>query len=181
MPYLIDGNNLLWAIRNNDERFAPVEEVRMCWTIGRFLNLTRDEGELVFDGTGPRPSERGQLEAIPNLTVSFPGIGRDADDVIEDRIKVRASSVPLTVVSNDRRLRLAAVHGKATVIKAEAFWEKVLAEVGKKRTVPEPTAKRHGLSESETDKWLELFGLDEQAGGSQDPPDPKTKKRDSRP
>jgi hypothetical protein len=181
MPYIIDGNNLLWAIHNNDERFSPVDEVRMCWTIGRFLTLTRDEGEMVFDGTGPRPSERGQLEAIPNLAVSFAGIGRDADDVIEDRIRVRASSSSLIVVSNDRRLRLAAVHGKATAFKAEPFWEKVLAEVGKKRTVPEPTAKRHGLSESETDRWLELFGLDEQEGGPPDPPGPKTRKRDDRP
>jgi hypothetical protein len=181
MPYLIDGNNLLWAIRNNDERFAPVDEVRMCWTIGRFLKLTRDEGELVFDGTGPRPSERGQFETIPNLTVLFAGIGRDADGVIEDRIRVRKSSVPLTVVSNDRRVRLAAVHGKASAIKAEPFWEKVLAEVGKKRVAPEPTSKRHGLSESETERWLELFGLEEQEGGPKAPPDPKAKKRDERP
>jgi hypothetical protein len=161
MPYIIDGNNLLWAIRNNDERFAPVDEVRMCWTIGRFLALTRDEGDLVFDGTGPRPADRGRFENIPRLAVSFSGIGRNADDVIEARIKTHTSSEPLTLVSNDRTLRLAAHQGKAAVMKAEPFWQKVLAEVGKKRAAPEPTAKRHGLSESETDKWLELFGLDQ--------------------
>ena len=160
MPYIIDGNNLLWAIRNNDERFAPVDEVRMCWTIGRFLTLTRDEGELVFDGTGPRPADRARLDTVPGLLVAFAGIGRDADGVIEERIKARAASGSITVVSNDRRLRLAAHQAKATVVKAEAFWERVLAEVGKKRAKPEPTGKRHGLSESETDKWLEMFGLD---------------------
>jgi predicted RNA-binding protein with PIN domain len=162
MPYIIDGNNLLWAIRNNDERFAPVDEVRMCWTIGRFLTLTRDEGELVFDGTGPRPADRGRFENIPRLAVSFAGIGRNADDVIEERVKTHVSSDPIVLVSNDRRLRLAAHQAKAVPMKAEAFWEKVMAEVGKKRAKPEPTAKRHGLSESETDVWLKAFGIEEE-------------------
>jgi predicted RNA-binding protein with PIN domain len=160
MPYLIDGCNLLWAIQNNDERFAPVEDVRLCWTIGRHLSQIGEQGDLVFDGTGPNDKDR--FDHIPGLTVSFAGIGRDADGVIEEKIKAHTSSHPLIVVSNDRRLRQAALHLKASVIHAEAFWEKVLKEVNKKRPPPEPTAKRHGLSESETDVWLKAFGIEEE-------------------
>jgi predicted RNA-binding protein with PIN domain len=160
MPYIIDGHNLLWAIQNNDERFASVEEVRLCWTIGRYLTQIGEQGDLVFDGTGPNDKDR--FDHIPGLTVSFAGIGRDADSVIEEKIKAHTSSHPLIVVSNDRRLRQAALHHKASVIHAEAFWEKVLKEANKKRPAPEPTAKRHGLSESETDVWLKAFGIEEE-------------------
>ena len=159
MPYLIDGCNLLCAIRNNDERFEPVDEVRLCWTLGRYLTQIGDSGELVFDGSGP--NDKGRFDHIPGLAVSFAGIGRDADGVIEEKIKTHASSHPLILVSNDRRLRQSALHHKASVIHAEAFWEKVLKEVNKKRPAPEPTAKRHGLSESETEVWLKAFGIKE--------------------
>jgi predicted RNA-binding protein with PIN domain len=160
MPYLIDGCNLLWAIRNNDERFKPVDEVRMCWTLGRYLSQIGDSGELVFDGSGP--NDKGRFDHIPGLTVSFAGISRDADGVIEEKIKTHASSHPLILVSNDRRLRQTALHHTASVLHAEAFWERVLAEANRKRPPPEPTAKQHGLSESETEMWLEAFGLEEE-------------------
>jgi len=163
MPYIIDGYNLLWAIENDDERFEPVDDVRLCWTIGRYLGRIREQGELVFDGAGPGGhfADKSRFDNIPGLVVSFAGIGRDADTVIEGKIKARASSQPLVVVSSDRRLRQAAHQGKATAIRSDAFWERVLAEVRKKRPASEPTAKRYGLSESETDMWLGLFDLEQ--------------------
>ena len=160
MPYLIDGCNLLWAIQNNDERFARVEDIRLCWTIGRHLSRIGEQGDLVFDGSGP--NDKGQYDHIPGLTVSFSGIGRDADSVIEEKIKTHTSSHPLIVVSNDRRLRQAALRHKASVLHAEDFWERVLKEAHKKRPAPEPTSKQHGLSESETDVWLKAFGIKEE-------------------
>jgi len=160
MPYIIDGHNLLWAIQNNDERFEPQDEVQMCWTIGRYLSRIGEQGELVFDGVGP--ADKGCFDNIPGLAVSFAGRSSDADGIIEEKIKAYSSSHLLTVVSSDRRLRRAASCRKAAAIRADAFWEKVLAQVNKKRPAREPTAKRHGLSESETDVWLDAFGLGEQ-------------------
>jgi hypothetical protein len=64
------------------------------------------------------------------------------------------------VVSGDRRLRLAAAARKATALKSELFWDLVLRELGRKKPLrQEPEEKRDGLTESETDKWLDLFGL----------------------
>ncbi|MBP8303310.1 MAG: NYN domain-containing protein [Phycisphaerae bacterium] len=157
MPYLIDGCNLLRTILDHDERFHPVDEVRMCWTVGRYLSHIADAGEVVFDGAGP--NDKSRFDSIPGLAVSFAGGGREADDVIEEKIQIHASSDPLIVVSNDRRLRQAAVQGQASALHAEDFWERVLAEANRKRPPAEPTAKRHGLSESETRMWLEAFGL----------------------
>jgi len=65
----------------------------------------------------------------------------------------------LTIVSSDRRLRKAALARKATTVKSEVFWKEVQKQLSRKRPKKEPEEKRQGLTESETDKWLEFFGL----------------------
>ena len=159
MPYLIDGHNLIWAICSDDERFEPVDELTMCWTLSRFLSDIGQEGELIFDGAGPM--DKSGFYQVPILNITFAGLGRDTDTVMEYKIEACRSPKTLVVVSTDRRLRAAATRAKAVSIRSDAFWEKVINRLNRPVPRPEPTSKRHGLSESETDQWMSEFGFNE--------------------
>ena len=156
---VIDGYNLLWSIQKTDEDAESISDVGLCKIIGRYLKLTGEKGEIVFDGTGP-PDKSG-FDNISNMEVFFAGLSTDADKVIED--KIRASTAPkrLKVVSSDRRLRDASRARKARAIKSQVFWSDVQRQLSRKRTIKEPAAKHRGLSESETKQWLKFFNLEQ--------------------
>jgi len=155
MPVIIDGHNLLWLVQKLSENFHSIDGVGLCRIISGYLKLTGEKGEIIFDGTGP-PDKSG-FDNISNLEVFFAGVGKDADTIIED--KIRASTAPrrLTVVSSDRRLQKAARTRKAPVVKSNVFWSNLQKQLSRKKTISEPAAKRHGLSESETEQWLKFF------------------------
>ena len=157
---IIDGDNLLWALCESFEEREITTELELCRVLSRYFALTGEPGEVVFDGSGP--ADRSEFDKITSPEIIFAGFHRDADSVIEERLKANTSPRRVTVVSTDRRLRKAAALRKAAGIKSEDFWEQVRRELkrGKPRK-PEPQEKREGLSEGETDQWLEAFGLDQ--------------------
>jgi uncharacterized protein len=157
--YIIDGHNLLHTINKLDELFEPVTDIQLCRIINNFLKLTGQKGELVFDGTGPR--DKNAFENLSNLEIFFSNIGTDADSIIEDKIKADTAPKRLLIVSSDRRLRKAAHARKAASIKSDEFWVFLDKELNKKRPKKEPGGKRQGLSEGETQKWLEIFGIEQ--------------------
>jgi len=157
---VIDGHNLLWAVDQMPEgRDESRDEVWLCRAISKYLQMVGDRGEIVFDGTGP--SDKRVFDNISSLDVFFAGLGTDADTVIEDKIRASSAAREMTVISSDRRLRRAAQSQRATAMKADEFWRNVQRELSRSRVEQEPSAKQRGLSESETDQWLEMFGLDE--------------------
>jgi len=158
MPIIIDGYNLLRSVQKGSEDFESLSDIQLCQIVDRFLKLTGEKGEIVFDGIGPR--DKSRFDNISNLEVFFAGVGSDADTVIEDKIKASTAPRRLTVVSNDRRIAKAARARKATAVKSQVFWNNLQKQLGRKRTVREPAEKRTGLSESETKQWLKFFGLE---------------------
>lgn len=157
--FIIDGNNLFWSVRSSPDVAEYNNDFQLCRIIGRYLGLIGETGQIIFDGTGP-PDKRG-YENIGNLDVFFAGAGRDADTVIEGKIKASSGARELVVVSSDRRLRRAAKASGASAVKSEDFWVQLKKELKRKKTTKEPDGKRHGLTESETKQWLEFMGLDE--------------------
>lgn len=145
------------AIAKIEERPGALGELALCRVIGTYLRLSGDKAVIVFDGTGP-PDKSG-FDATRNLEVLFAGLGTDADSVVEDKIKASTAPKGLTIVSSDRRLRQAARTRRATAVKSDVFWTLLQRELSRKRTRPEPAAKRQGLSQSETEQWLDVFGL----------------------
>ncbi len=157
---IIDGTNLLWAIQEARDKSDVADEIQLCRTLERYFALTGEEGEVVFDGAGP--PDKSEFGVVGRLGVVFSGFHSDADTVIEE--KVAASTAPrrLTVVSSDRRLRQAVAARKAATIKSDQFWSQVLGELRRGRcTTKEPEEKADGLTEGETEQWLDLFGLDD--------------------
>jgi predicted RNA-binding protein with PIN domain len=157
---IIDGDNLLWALRQTLEEREITTELELCRVLSRYFALTGEPGQVVFDGSGP--ADRSEFDKITSPEIIFAGFHRDADSVIEEKIKASTSPRQVTVVSSDRRLRKAAALRKAAGIKSEDFWELVRKELGRKKPrQKEPEEKREGLSESETEQWMDLFGLDQ--------------------
>ena len=156
---IIDGHNLLHSIVKLEEDSGAISDVGLCRILGRYFKLTGENGVIIFDGTGP-PDKSG-FDNISNLEVFFAGQGSDADTVIEDKIKASTAPKRLTVVSSDRRLQKAARARKATVVKSQVFWSNLCKQLSRKRTIKEPASKRQGISEGETEQWLEFFGLEQ--------------------
>lgn len=157
--FIIDGNNLLHAICKIEEDSEAISDVGLCRIVERYLKLTGEKGEVIFDGTGPR--DKSGFDRISNLEVLFAGLGTDTDTVIEDKISASTAPKRLTIVSSDRRLRKAARARKATTIKSEMFWNNIQKQISRRKPEKEPAAKRQGLTDGETKQWLEFFGLEQ--------------------
>ena len=156
---IIDGNNLLHAVYKIEEDSISAKAIELCRIVSRYLKLTGQNGEIIFDGAGPR--DKSPFENIDIPEVFFAGAGSDADTVIEDKIRLDSAPKRLTIVSSDRRLRKAAHTRKATAVKSEDFWAEVQKQLSKKRPRPEPKAKSEGISEIETEQWLDFFGIEQ--------------------
>jgi predicted RNA-binding protein with PIN domain len=157
--FIIDGNNLLHTIYKLEGDSGAISDVGLCRILSRYFSLTGEKGEIIFDGTGP-PDKSG-FDNIGNLEVFFAGLGTDADTVVEDKISANTAPKRLTIVSSDRRLRSAARTRKATSMKSDVFWNDVQKQLSRKRPAKEPTEKRQGLNEGETEQWLEFFGFEQ--------------------
>jgi hypothetical protein len=158
MPLIIDGYNLLHSIHKADEDSDVISDTQLCRIVDTFLTQTRQKGEIIFDGAGP--PDKSRFDNMSKLEVFFAGPGRDADTVIENKIKASTDAKRLTVVSSDRRVQQAARARKAEAIKSNVFWDNLQRQLSRKKTAREPAAKRQGLSEGETEQWLKFFGLD---------------------
>lgn len=159
MPYLIDGYNLLRAVQKTDE-FSMLTDTQLCRAVSDYLSCVRDHGHIVFDGIGP--PDKAPFGGMPGLEVYFSGPSCEADDVIEEKIADNSAPKSLVVVSSDRRIRTAAAKRKAIDVPADLFWQTLLARLEKhaNRPAPEPTEKRHGLTDREADLWFDIFDLD---------------------
>ncbi|MBN2269948.1 MAG: NYN domain-containing protein [Sedimentisphaerales bacterium] len=156
--FVIDGHNLLWAVQGMASGPEEISDVGLCRAVGRYLKQRREAGEVVFDGTGPR--DKSEFDKIDGVEVLFAGFGTDTDTIIEGKISANNAPKSLTVVSSDNRLRKAARARKANSLKSEEFWSELMKELGRKRVVDEPTGKRGGLSDAETEQWLDFFGIE---------------------
>lgn len=157
--FIIDGHNLLHAICKIEENAKALSEPGMCKVLGTYLKLAGEKAVIVFDGSGP-PDKSG-FDGISHVEILFAGLATDADTVIEDKIKASTAPKGLTIVSSDRQLQHAAHAKRATAIKSEVFWAEVQKQLSRKRAAKEPSGKRQGISQSETEQWLKVFGIDQ--------------------
>ena len=157
---IVDGNNLLWALHERFDEREIASEIDLCRVLSRYFALMAEDGQVVFDGGGPL--RKDDFESVTNIEIIFAGFHKDSDSIIEEKIRANTAPRRLTVVSSDRRLRKAAAMRKAAAIKSEDFWEQVQNELRRKKPrKKEPRGKQEGLTEGETQQWMDLFDLDE--------------------
>jgi len=159
MPFLIDGYNLLRSVQKHDV-YADLTDVQLCRYLADFLKAVRDRGMIVFDGIGP-PDKR-ELMGIRGLEIRFSGDKSDADSYIEWKIEENTAPRRLVVVSSDRRLRTAATRRKAKSVPVDVFWPALCKALESgPRIAPEPHEKRKGITDRETELWMDYFDLDQ--------------------
>ena len=157
MPHLIDGYNLLRLIQQVDEELVTLTEAGLCRIISEYLVRIRDYGHIFFDGLGP--PDKTNLSNFPNLEVYFSGPNTDADSLIELKIADNTAPKSLVVISTDRRIRAAAKKRKALSVRSDIFWIAMTKQLERQKPTPEPKEKRRGITEGETDQWLDIFGM----------------------
>ncbi len=156
--YLIDGYNL---IRKNPAAFSSMNSLEKKRE--HLIKLLRSDPELkkseitvVFDGT-PAEFPREKLRTS-RIRILFSAKPEEADDIIRDIVRKKATGGNLIVVSSDRVIQNSAtVHG-ASVMNSENFWRKIGKKKTKGASIQEGTAfQDRELSEREVKKWMELF------------------------
>ena len=158
MPYIFDGHNLLQTIQKTDEEFQLLEEVGLCRILSLYLKRVRDHGHIFFDGLGP--ADKSGFLDLERLEVYFSGPEKEADEFIEMKIADNTAPKRLVVVSTDNRIRSAAQKRKAASVRCDLFWPDLVKHMDKQKLIFEPKEKRTGISDLETDQWMDAFGLD---------------------
>jgi hypothetical protein len=163
MPFVIDGYNLVHSVRKLSEEFGAISDLEVCEVCRHFLSAARQDGVIVFDGLGP--VDKAAYNSMGRLAVVFSG-EREADSVIEDMIQESSAPKRMVVVSTDRRVRRAAKKRKAVPVRSEEFWPAMLERIEREaKRVREPNEKRYGIPDHQIDRWLDLFGLDDNDKG----------------
>jgi len=159
MPYLVDGNNVLFAARDDDPERPPGRQ-KLCETLGRWAERYRHRLRVVFDGPAPAGPLAEQI-AHAAIDVEFSGAGVSADDVIRARIAEDTAPRRLVVVSSDREVARAARRREARALGSAEFWARVVDELDRPPPAPRlPREKTEGLLEGERDEWLREMGFD---------------------
>ena len=123
---IIDGYNLLWSIQRESESFGPVGDVQLCRIVDRYLELSNEKGEIIFDGTGP-PDKSG-FDNLKKLEVVFAGRSSDADTMIEDKIatKVEVEAERMGTIGTDilaLKIQIYKPDGSALPLAYELQWQ----------------------------------------------------------
>lgn len=156
MPWLIDGNNLLFAVADVGPRDSVARDV-LCGLIANWAAREGETAVVVFDGPEPPAGVRAQIEH-GGLTVVFSG-GRTADEVIIEQMEHSHAGRHLRVVSSDGQIARVA-RRRHTSVSSEDFARMVLrAKAPGETASDEPPAKQRGLTPEESARWRREFGI----------------------
>lgn len=169
MRFLIDGYNVMYAGGLLGKRFGP-DGFRKVRT--RFLNdLAAALGPMdasltcvVFDASQAIADAPKSLR-YKGLSIVFAVEDEDADARIERLIGEHSAPKKLTVVSSDRRIRLAANRRRSAILTADEFWVRMhsrrkepLSASGGHVEAPSPVERAPAERRAEADHWIEMFG-----------------------
>lgn len=159
MRYLIDGYNLLHAIG-----LARTYGGRAGWdrARGQLLDWLADRhGVHAADVTVALDAQTARGAGL--IAETHRGLrvlrkpGRSADDLIEDLLAAEASPGTLTVVSNDARVRAAAVRRGCPLLKCGEYVD-ALMQPARAAAPTEPPEKDESATPAEMAAWEKAFG-----------------------
>ena len=156
MPYLIDGNNLIYALADAGRQVGRSGLCNLLMPL-----LTGGTVTTVFDGPPPPGQMVRQIEQT-GITVKYSS-DRPADEVIIEHIQANSAPRRLTVVSTDREIRQAARRRRCQSVTSQDFailLEK-LAQAPTQRSPSEPPEKTDGLGGKHVDGWMKEFGFED--------------------
>lgn len=146
MPYLIDGDNLLWAW----DFEGKIEEGRslLLRIILKFQRKKRSKFIVFFDGP-----LKESIPSTENIRVIVSGTGVTADEMIKETLDSQHNCRSFVLVSSDRELKSRAKIKKAKVISSPEFI-KILQRVVKEQ---EREIREYEVTPLEMRLWEKLF------------------------
>jgi predicted RNA-binding protein with PIN domain len=162
MPTLIDGYNLMHAMRDAPGGSDRIGRAWMCRVIGDWAAASGGKVTIIFDGAAPAPDLASQI-ADPRIRVEYSG-ARTADQAVIDAARRMNAGRRLTVVTSDREVQAGVRRFLARPVASRTFIHRIAqalraAAARAANTSLEPTAKRAGLADVELDRWLLDLGL----------------------
>jgi predicted RNA-binding protein with PIN domain len=162
---IIDGYNLLHAAGLARRRYGPgqLERCRaqlLAYLAKHLTDAERERATVVFDAAEAPAGLPRQLTAA-GITVRFAAPGKDADDTIEELIAAHSAPRQIRLVSSDHRLQRSAQKRRGIFTDSEDFVEELdrrgpISEESQPQPEPPSTGKR--ARETETERWLRVFG-----------------------
>lgn len=165
VPYLIDGYNLMHAKGLLGKGMPSQQFARRR---ARFLDMVAEalgpfeaaRATVVFDAGEPH-SGRSECTTHRGMTVLYAVGDEDADARIEELLRREPNPGGLTVVSSDRRVRVAASRRGAKSVDSDAFWFAAMEGRGARPVragLPDAEAGVElPLSKAERDAWVGRF------------------------
>ncbi len=132
MIYLIDGYNLIFSLVESKGSLQALREKVIRYLQKKFATR-KLQGVLVFDGAHQRGEESGLSYPSP-LVVAYTPKGQSADEYIVEEIQLGKGKKQITVVTNDRGLKMHAKTAGANVLENGPF----IAWLKKKKGKSEP-------------------------------------------
>jgi predicted RNA-binding protein with PIN domain len=156
MPYLIDGNNLLFALA---QAGVYVERGGLVELLEGLAARENQHVTVVFDG--PERGDSPRDERVDVRVKIFYAAPQSADEVIESLITADTASRRLTVVSSDHEILNAAHRRRCPGQSSEQFTRHLL-QPPPPPPAPEAPERQGNLGPEETQRWLKEFGLDDE-------------------
>lgn len=160
MKLIIDGYNLLFAAGLLGRGTGPGSLARSRMALLNFVAESVDEDEragimVVFDARGAPPGLPDRL-VHRGLSVRFAPRDREADELIEELVRLESAPRRLTVVSSDHRVQRAARRRRATAIDSDRWYEDALRRRAGRPAAP-PDKPGTMLGPDEVAYWLDRF------------------------
>lgn len=159
MPFLVDGYNLMHAMGLLSGRVGPhgLTKARAS-LLGRISTAhaaSPGDVTVVFDGR-KAPAGVNVEDQHKGVHVEY-ALSEEADDRIEWLIAHDPAPKRLVVVSDDRRLQLAAQKRGCSWWKCSQYLDWLDKLMRERRRVPPSNEKPSAVGPVETDRWLDAF------------------------
>jgi hypothetical protein len=160
---IIDGNNLLFALRDHAP-LPPMGRETLAKLLDAWSRKSDVQVTLVFDGASPGEGMIRQM-ATSRVRVRF-SAPRSADDVIADLLRSSPDPDHVRLVSGDSALRQEALQRRCRHCDSVAFVRELCARPGAPPAAggnakPEKPAAPSG---EDVDYWVRQFGSDTRDG-----------------
>ena len=155
MPYLIDGNNLIGAIRIIDIRDSAARE-KMTRMLSAYQRAKDNSVTVVYDG--PPPDGVRPESHLGKLKIIYAGPQSDADTRIREILERAADPASFVVVSSDKQVYSHARWLGAQAMRVMPFYRELQATL---KQSGRDAGEFDSLSEAEIDEWIRYLGLED--------------------
>ena len=149
MPFLIDGHNVIAALRDIDLE-DPDDEAKLVMKLRAWSSRVQRKAIVIFDGGVPGGFSR-TMSTVDVGVVFAARLHSNADRIIGERLRSLPDAPNWTVVSSDREILDQARATGARVLSAQEFADWLERPPAQEKVKPDT------VSPVDVDDWLQIF------------------------